>query len=287
MTGLQIVSSAGMAPADVRLWAITAALGACAILAWPGRTYRPAGARKGWRSRLTGVQVARPRTRRAAVAAGATLGAAAGLLAGPLTSVALAIAGSTAAQAIFSAIQARARAARRTADVETLQSLADELRAGQDVAAAMTVASAGVDSALAPGLRAAGSAVRFGADPGPLLVAESDSPHAPRLAALYALAQARGVPLADAVDDLAALGRAELAQDRRMRSLLAGPHATALLLCLLPVFGLVMGETIGASPIAYLTGSVSGGLVLIAGVVLASVGALWTQALVARARGAT
>ena len=275
----------GSASGELRIWAITAAIGACAVLLWPGRAYRPAGSRRRRRPRLAAAAVARPRTRRAAVAVGATLGAAAGLFAGPLTSVALAIAGSTAAQAIFRALQARARAARRTADVETLQSLADELRAGQDVAAAMTVVSAGIDSALAPGLRAAASAVRFGADPGPLLVAESDSPHAPRLAALYALAQTRGVPLADAVDDLAAVGRAQLAQDRRMRSLLAGPHATALLLCLLPAFGLVMGETIGASPIAYLTGSVGGGLVLVAGVVLASVGALWTQALVTRARG--
>ncbi|GAB3307743.1 hypothetical protein EK0264_07130 [Epidermidibacterium keratini] len=271
---------------DNRMWALVAALGACAIALWPGRTVRAAARRPRARSLLSTARLTRPHTKRAAIVAGAGLGAAGGLFAGPLPALALAIAGSTAAQAIFGALQARSLGARRAADVETLQSLADELRAGQDIAAAMTVAGDSADSALAPGLRAAGAAVRFGADPGPLLTTESDSPHATRLAALYSLAQARGVPLADAVDDLAALGRAQLAAERRMRSLLAGPNATAVLLCLLPVFGLVMGEAIGASPIAYLTGSIGGGLVLIAGVVLASVGALWTQALVARARGA-
>ncbi len=61
-----------------------------------------------------------------------------------------------------------------------------------------------------------------------------------------------GAGLAAALDRVAAALRAEADQRDDLRAQLAGPRSTAVLLALLPVFGLVLGAGLGAHPSAVL-----------------------------------
>ena len=63
----------------------------------------------------------------------------------------------------------------------------------------------------------------------------------------------------------------------RVQANLAGARATAVILAALPVLGIALGELIGATPIAFLTGGGIGGWFLVAGTGLLCAGLWWAD----------
>jgi tight adherence protein B len=99
------------------------------------------------------------------------------------------------------------------------------------------------------------------------------------LAALWQVGEGSGAGLAKSVDRLCIAEGSNEQIRRSLVSELAGPKATAKVLAVLPVIGLLMGSGLGASPLEWLLGSPWGLAVLLAGVVLELVGLWWTARL--------
>jgi tight adherence protein B len=207
------------------------------------------------------------------------------LLAVVLTgSVVLAAAAGVAAQTVArsaAAGGARRRAgARRAAAVELVTELSAELRGGAEPRAALAGAAgdrfAGVaGSARSPaGAPAAALRSAAGAEGSELLA---------DLAAAWQVTEVTGAGLAGPASRLAETARATEAVRRELDAQLAGPRATAHLLSLLPVAGVVLGAALGADPLAFLLGPGPGRVTLLVGTVLISAGAGWTEAIVRRA----
>jgi tight adherence protein B len=104
-----------------------------------------------------------------------------------------------------------------------------------------------------------------------------------RLAAAWQVSERSGSGLAPSVSRLAATLRDEEQVRREVAAQLAGPRATAVLLALLPVFGLAMGNALGASPVSVLVGTPLGRGCLGLGLALESAGLLWTARITRRA----
>ncbi|GAA1907839.1 type II secretion system F family protein [Williamsia serinedens] len=98
-----------------------------------------------------------------------------------------------------------------------------------------------------------------------------------RIGVAWRTAEDHGLPMADLVqsvrDDLVA--RRRFAE--RTRAALAGARATAAVLAGLPVLGVLLGEAMGARPVAVLLGGGLGGILLVVGVTLVVAGLAWTQ----------
>ncbi|RBY94068.1 pilus assembly protein TadB [Blastococcus sp. TBT05-19] len=250
-----------------------------AVLLWPdGRTVL----RRRMRRVVPGPD--RPETRSVPlpVAAAALAGGAAALLSTGL--VALLAAGCAA----LAASGWRTRRAAAVADArlltltEVLAALAAELRAGRTLEEAVRGAVAdcsdrAVADALVRAVRVPGTAVDGIEAPADGMAAALD-----RLSAAVALSARTGCSLAAVVsaveDDLRA-------RQRRRRELLvatAGPRASARLLAGLPLLGLAMGSGVGADPWQVLTGTGTGQVLLVVGVVLEAAGIAWTGRLVRR-----
>ncbi|MEI6620406.1 MAG: type II secretion system F family protein [Actinomycetes bacterium] len=170
-------------------------------------------------------------------------------------------------------------AGRRSAALEVLAAFAAELRAGQPVRTALERACAAAPRAVCP--RAVGVA-RLGGDvPRALQLDAADQglPVLRSLAALWQVAEGSGAGLAKAVDRLCIAEGSNEQVRRSLASELAGPKATAKVLAVLPVIGLLMGSGLGASPLGWLLGSPWGLAVLLAGVVLEWAGLWWTARL--------
>ena len=218
-------------------------------------------------------------SRFAAVWVGLLLGLAAGFAAGPLPGLLAGAAGSGLVRGARSVGAERDGERRRAELAATVAALHDEYAAGATVAAAFTAAAT--------------SAGRF----------ETAVTHAAVLArqgndvAVALRAEDGLVPLAVACDLVgrtgASLGRllagvrAEIAADRQthrvVRTALAGPRSSAVLLAGLPVIGVAMGSAMGADPVRVLLHTTAGELALAAGVVLDVAGLSWTLALSRRA----
>ncbi|WP_369259280.1 pilus assembly protein TadB [Geodermatophilus amargosae] len=263
---------------------MTAALvaGALALLAWPGAASR----RRERLRRLAGGP--RPVAAWAAPgtpAAWPVLAGAAGLLAGALAGPPLVavLAGAVAAGVARAALRQReGRREEQSLDVlaDALAALAAELRSGRPLGAATASAVAvvpdpGAARELARALRAP-EAVPAGAS------SELGRAHA-RLAAAVRLSNRTGCSLAAVAgaveDDL----RARRRRRDELRSVTAGPRASAALLAGLPLLALAMGGGIGARPWTVLTTTVVGQGLLVAGVTLEAAGLAWSARLVRRA----
>lgn len=188
------------------------------------------------------------------------------------------------------AVAARqAGAAERAGAVEAAAALAAELSAGRVPADALAAAA---DVAVGPArsaLQAAAAAARLGGDvPAALVHAAPSSAVAAvlrSLAACWAVCATSGTGLAAAVSRLEEGLRADAARRRALDAELAGPRATAWLLAVLPVFGLLMAAGLGADPLHVLLHTPVGWVCLAGGVLLDAAGLLWTSRLVARAGG--
>lgn len=189
----------------------------------------------------------------------------------------------------------RAAAERVSAAVSALcGTVAGDLRAGRPPHVALADALETADWPRSPDLaeiaRLLLSAARFGGDvPKALRAAARCGPGAEGLnavAACWQVAVDGGAGLAAALDRVAAALRAEADQREDLRAQLAGPRSTAVLLALLPVFGLVLGTGLGADPSAVLLHTSAGLACLVAGAVLEWGGLAWTARIIRGAEGA-
>ncbi|MDK1476339.1 type II secretion system F family protein [Streptomyces sp. 549] len=179
------------------------------------------------------------------------------------------------------------RAAERTegAVLDFCLGLVAELRSGRQAdAALLAVGTAGLGQAGSAVLAAA----RFGGDVPAALHRAARTPGAGGLlgvAACWRAAVDGGAGLADGLDRVASALRAEREQREEVRAQLAGPRSTAVVLALLPLFGLVLGATMGADPVRVLLHSPVGWAVLTAAGLLEWAGLAWVSRIVRTAEG--
>ncbi len=157
--------------------------------------------------------------------------------------------------------------------------LRDEYAAGATIAAAF-MAAAALPGRCQAALGRAAVLARQGAEVTPALAAE------PRLAPLAIacdLAGRNGAPLTGALAGVHAELAAEQRAARAVRTALAGPRSSALLLAGLPLIGLAMGSAMGAAPQRVLLHTGAGRVALVVGTALDLAGLGWTLALSHRA----
>ncbi|WP_377270111.1 type II secretion system F family protein [Peterkaempfera sp. SMS 1(5)a] len=188
----------------------------------------------------------------------------------------------------------RAQCRRESAVVELCSALATELRTGvlpgraleTAVASGGAVAGALQGGGIDPtGLRAA---ARFAGDVPEVLRRLARTPGAggaAAVAACWQVASESGAALAAALDRVAEALRADSALREAVRGELAGPRTTALLLAVLPLFGLLLGTALGADPLQMLLHTPAGLGCLAAGVALEAAGLAWTARIVRGAEG--
>ncbi|MBC9714673.1 type II secretion system F family protein [Streptomyces sp. TRM66268-LWL] len=189
----------------------------------------------------------------------------------------------------------RGRQARRTREaraervIALCAALASEVRAGRQPSAALSMAARDTGGLGAGGADAAVlAAARFGGDVPDALRAASGGPGAEGLAGLAACWQVavdRGAGLAEGLDRLAAALRAERDQQADLQTKLAPARATAAMLAVLPVVGLLMGTALGADPLRVLLHTPAGVGCLVVGGALEGAGLWWTSRIVRRAEG--
>ena len=173
-------------------------------------------------------------------------------------------------------------ARRRSGLVELCQALAAELGSGAPARDALVAASRGL-----PDLEHLGQVARSPhGDVAQILRSTAACPGGSgllRLAACWQVSERSGSSLAGSVARLAESLRDEEQVRREVAAQLAGPRATAVLLALLPAFGLLMGTGLGARPVEVLVGSPTGRACLLVGAALEAAGLLWTGHIARRA----
>lgn len=172
-----------------------------------------------------------------------------------LPATAGAVAAATAAAVLSRAMAERGRRRVDGRLVESVGTLAADLRAGQQPTEAL--------AALDGGPAARQRAVR----------------------AVWAVSERSGAPAAAVLDRVEQDLRARQAQHREIAAQLAGARSTAGLLAILPLLGIGLGAAMGARPLAVLLGQPRGQLTLVVGVALEALGVLWTARIVAGAQG--
>ena len=180
----------------------------------------------------------------------------------------------------------RHRRMRRAArDGHTLEAALDvlvgELRAGSHPVRAFHTAADESVGDVAVSLRSVAARARLGADVAAGLRdaggSSALSGHWDRLALCWQLASDNGLAIAT----LMRSAQRDIAERQRfsaqVSSSLAGARATAVILAGLPVLGVLMGQLIGARPLAFLVGGHAGGWLLVLGAVLTCGGLLWAD----------
>lgn len=201
----------------------------------------------------------------------------------PASLIALLIVLSVAGWQIRRHRSSRARTRRARTLVAFLGSCAGNLRAGLPMAEAMSQSldtlpeTAGVSDVLGTAARRA----RSGA--GPEVLVDAPAGDLRRLGELWAASEHHGLPLVALIEQMRAQIDTGLRHRAATAAALQGPQATAVILSLLPVAGVVMGTAMGADPLAVLTGGGIGGMMLVGGVTLGAAGFLLTQKILAGA----
>ncbi len=101
-----------------------------------------------------------------------------------------------------------------------------------------------------------------------------------RLSQAWQVSAVTGAPLGPTLTTLAQAMRAERDLAQVVAGELASPRATSRLLLVLPIFGIAIGELIGARPLRWLTTGVAGPACLLAAAVLSAAGVLITDRIV-------
>jgi len=168
---------------------------------------------------------------------------------------------------------------------EFCASMAAELRAGAAPEAALLVV-AGPDHRLVPRAR---TAALLGGDVAQALADDADRAmaagqrHASALraiAACWRVSADSGAGLADGLDAAAQLAAAGQRVADDLAAEVAAPRATARILALLPLLGMLLGEVLGARPMAWLTGTPLGLGCLSLGVAFMGAGWLWSRRII-------
>lgn len=162
-----------------------------------------------------------------------------------------------------------------------LDVLVGELRVGSHPVRAFDAAADETAGTVAAALRAVAARARLGADVAAGLRASSRSSGLPaqwdRLAVCWQLASEHGLAIAA----LMRAAQRDIAERQRFSaraaSGMAGARATATILAGLPLLGVLLGQLIGARPLSFLLGGHAGGVVLVAGSLLACGGLLWSD----------
>jgi tight adherence protein B len=214
------------------------------------------------------------------VAAASILGVVVLLMAGtPLLAAAAGAAVGTGATLRRDAVRRRERSARHAELCGAVRVLIGELESGARAADALGAAG-DVAPRYAATFAAAASVGAVGGDAGAALL---DDAGTRPIGLAWHVAADTGLALAGVLgrvgDDL----RAEQDQRRAVEAALAGPRASALLLSGLPLVGIALGTTMGARPIAVLTGTRAGQVLCCAGVLFDALGVLWMRRILARA----
>lgn len=194
-----------------------------------------------------------------------------------------------AAALVTGAVVARRRQAgrriRRRSEAAALRDALDvlvgELRVGAHPVTAFGVAAGEVDGPVAAALRAVASRGQLGADVVAGLRAAAGASELPghweRLAVCWHLAQTHGLAIAT----LMLAAQRDIAERERFSAKfdagLAGARATAAILAALPLFGIALGELIGADSVGFLLSGGVGGWLLVTGVALCCMGLWWSD----------
>jgi tight adherence protein B len=171
----------------------------------------------------------------------------------------------------------RGAARRRREVMEVCESLAAELRAGLPPIVALEQ-TAELMSELAPAVAAA----RLGGDVPVVLRELARRPGAEALrsvAAGWEIAQRTGGTLAAVLERVVGGIRDDESARREVESALGPPRATARLLAMLPLGGIGLGTSMGASPLHVLLETPYGLACLAFGISLALLGLLWVERL--------
>ena len=210
--------------------------------------------------------------------------------AGPVVGALAAVGAACAAWWWARRARTRERQRERARAVEACAALAGELRAGRSPAQALEVAAGLAVGASRTALSTAAAAAGLGGDVAgalrPVAGTATAVPEVLRaLAACWTVCASSGGGLAAAVERLEQGLRADQAQRQAVQAELAGPRATAGMLAVLPLAGLVLAAGLGADPLHVLLETPVGLVCLVAGLGLDGLGLLWTDRLVARAGG--
>ncbi|UNO43945.1 type II secretion system F family protein [Streptomyces sp. MST-110588] len=176
--------------------------------------------------------------------------------------------------------RARERERRRAEVIRLCDAVAGELHAGRQPGQALLTAGTRAFGDTGPAVQAA---ARFGGDIPKALRAAARSPGAGGLtavAACWQVAAEGGAGLASGLERIAAALRSQRDQREDLRAQLAGPRATALMLALLPLGGLLMGTALGADPLRVLLHTPAGWGCLAVGLLLEWGGLIWTARIV-------
>ncbi|AZA10171.1 type II secretion system F family protein [Corynebacterium pseudopelargi] len=167
-----------------------------------------------------------------------------------------------------------------------VHTISTELRVGADPATALAhAAEQERESGIAAAFASAARATRSGAQPGAQLHAMAQ--HYPALAPIaryWMIAEEHGVALAPLLEQSHRQLRARLERTRSTNAALQGPKATAIILSLLPLVGMLLGSAMGVNVPSVLLGNALGNLLLLIGVSLLSAGAWWSNKII---QGAT
>jgi tight adherence protein B len=200
----------------------------------------------------------------------------------PLTTV---LAASVLVATLALHLRRRRRSGRGSGESRELETAIDvlvgELRIGAHPAAAFAVAAHETVGPVADACRAVAARARLGADVAAGLrgVGETSvlQAHWERLAVCWQLAADHGLAMAA----LMQAAQRDIAERQRfssqVRSAMAGARATAAILASLPLLSVVMGQLIGARPMAFLLGGQLGGYLLVIGLTLVCGGLLWSD----------
>ncbi|KZS62774.1 type II secretion system F family protein [Mycobacterium ostraviense] len=232
-------------------------------------------------------QVVRPHRRQDPLPARWVLWVGGGVLVGavvvlPLTTVlVVAVVGATATLRYRRHRRGR-RGAREAKSLEAaLDVLVGELRVGIHPVRAFGTAADETEGAVAASMRAVAARARLGADvTGGLRAAARMSAlptHWERLAVYWQLASDHGLAIAT----LMRAARRDIVERQRfsesVASELAGARATANILSVLPLLGVLLGQLIGARPVSFMLNGHAGGWLLVVGVGLVCAGLLWSD----------
>ena len=203
---------------------------------------------------------------------------------------AVAVAGAILAATLGARRHRAGRARRRLVDSQhlavALETLVGELRVGAHPVTAFGVAAAECEGPVGGALRAVAARARLGADVGAGLRAVAEMSSVPaqwnRLAVCWQLAAEHGL----AISVLMRAAQSDIVERQRFTARveagLAGARATAGILAALPVVGVLLGQLIGARPVAFLLGGGVGGWLLVVGIALVCVGLVWADRLTDR-----
>jgi tight adherence protein B len=101
----------------------------------------------------------------------------------------------------------------------------------------------------------------------------------------WAMSEQQGAPVVDVLDSLVAALRDQARTAAAIETSLAAPRATAALLGVLPIGGVLLGELVGVDPLAVLVGTPAGRAAGLAGLAATIGGRIWMRRLVRAVEG--